>query len=317
MHIKFKLIILSLILILFLLGEKDASAQQQSIPRVLMVSRIDFVPEILDMVRKSLMRKASEPVSLAFQPLSKDLKLDFGEKSTHLLLEDGIPTDNIAEKFEKTSCCISLIWTLIAKKDFYEQLSSQKITLENFGKALVERKKSFPHVYPWFESLYSKSTFLNFYSVFGKHKKSNLTQEVPFWQHKGAIRILYRAMEQGLLNPLSVEADQLLATNVFLAGDSVCFTFWVPIEFLDEHSLVLDALGDVVLLPFPGISKSSSFPRITFHLWKRKNTNEIECHGDSSDPEGYIFSTRNFLQDFNWMEEHFSEAYDMLIMGDF
>jgi hypothetical protein len=295
-------------------------AQETGISRVVMVSTLDFVPEILEMVRKNFVRKIAKNASLVFHPFEKEFQQNIDARSSYLLLEEGMPSDQLSHDFVKTGNSFRLVWLLVARHQFLEEMNGENLTLEKFGQALLARKKKVSHVYPWFESLYSKNTLLNLFLLLGTAEKNRSLSDKPFWEQKGAIRILYRAMEEGLLNPLSVEADQLLSTNVFLAGDSICTTLWVPEEFLYDSTLARESLGDARLIPFPDQNGSLAVPRKTFWLWQKKSIEKSELFVNpelASCSYKVKYLDRKFSQDLDWMESEFSQAYDMLIMGDF
>ncbi len=289
-----------------------AIAQVSPEARTTLIAEIDFVPEILEMIRKSLSRRIARPVSLAFQP---DGRSEYSSRRPDfLLIEDGVATASLPLEFSPTPWHIDLVWVLVYRNG-NGNFSTVPPTLEEFGKFLLQLKAENPNVYPWFESLYSKETLLNFNKLFAEPRARSEYEKLPFWQQPGMVKMLYRAMEQGLLNPLSVEADQALATKVFLAGDTQCFTLWVPLEFLDNAWLVEEAFGRAKITAFPGDGEKR-FPRKILRLWKH---DEIMVNWNSATlvSSSPVLIDADYVVDRKWVKFEAEKAYDRLIMGDF
>lgn len=305
-------------LCIFLLGlaANSLSAQNRSTKeiRTTLIAGLDFVPEILEMIRQSLSRKITQPVSLAFLPVDKEFSESPRRRSEILLIENGIATAAIPLEYEPTPYFIDLVWVMLVRPQL-GKIDGAMDSLENFGKSLLKLKSQNPHVYPWFESLYSSNTLLSFHKLFSEPAAAKGYEKDPFWQQDGMVRMLYRAMEQGLLNPLSVEADQALATKVFLAGDSQCFTVWVPVEFLDRPELVKETFGEAEIFAFPG-KDAVRFPKMALRIWK---TDEVTFSWaqPAVASSTLTFVEGDFAGDQAWLKSSSGAIYDMLIMGDF
>ncbi|GAB4267037.1 MAG: hypothetical protein Kow0029_01250 [Candidatus Rifleibacteriota bacterium] len=286
--------------------------------RAIMISQIDFVPEVLELVRKSFSLNTSANITLIFQPFEANRSIQPDHNSSLLLIEEGIDTDNIDNDFEKLDLKMSLAWVMVARADFFAE-NLRKVTLKDFAESLSRLKKESPYTYPWFESLYSKNTLLNFSIVWGEEKRFGPIKSLPFWQQPGAVRSLYRAMEEGLLNPLSVESDQLLAAKVFMAGDSSCFSLWVPVGLLGNEKLISEVLGKkVCVFPLPTKDGNEIIPRLDFAMWKRKSAEDIEFNDlQGNVTASYSFKLRSHENSLSWMNKNYLKAYDQLIMGEF
>lgn len=281
-----------------------------------LIANIDFVPELLEMIRQSFCRQTGYQISLAFQPFEKKFPDTIVNKSKFLLIEEGAHTGNLPTEFIKTGFNLELAWVLVVKNELYNLLN-QHFSLQAFNEALLKIKARNPHSYPWFDSMYSKTTLLHFLKIFGEPQKPGNYEQTPFWQQPGAIRMLYRAMEEGLLNPLSVEADQMLATKVFLAGDSLCFSTLVPIEFLKDQNLVEEIYGQSKVIPFPDYGQQKVL-RIRLNLWKIDGL-DFSPPDPTTATESALFNfcDINYLAEQQWFKEGFSQNYDQLIMGEF
>lgn len=302
---------LLMLILLFFIG-RSSVAQVSPEVRTTLIAEIDFVPEILEMIRKSLSRKIARPVSLAFQPDGRSESIL--RRPDLLLIEDGVATASLPLEFSPTPWHIDLVWVLAYRPENIN-FSTASPSLEDFGRVLLQLKAANPNVYPWFESLYSKETLLNFSKLFVEAKTKSGYEKLPFWQQSGMVKMLYRAMEQGLLNPLSVEADQALATKVFLAGDAQCFSIWVPLELLDNSWLVGETFGDAKITAFPG-QGGKRFPGKVLRLWKH---DEIMLNWNFTAPasSSLVLIDADYAVDHKWLKFEAERVYDRLIMGDF
>lgn len=308
-----------LLLSIWLLALLIASAHAQTANEALraeLVSSIDFVPEILEMIRRHISSKLSRRISLIFHPVDRELQEVIEPRTSILLLEQGFSDSLIKEKYHDSGMHIRLAWVLVGKKEFFAEFKGKDYNLETFSNVLQHKKAQSPDTFPWFESLCSKNTLLNFSRIFPV-SQGKLTPR-PFYEQRGLIKILYRAMEEGLLNPLSVEADQLLATKVFVANDSFCFTCWVPLDYLLDEKLVHQAFGDAEVRPFPNQSGTAEIPVLNLQIWVR-NDIEQQIASDTLelDFSNLVVLNRDFVSDREWMQKQFPAIYDMLIMGEF
>ena len=289
--------------------------------RVEMISSIDFVAEVLEMVKFNLKTARSDNLILIFQPWVKNSSIKIDERTDFILLQDGISKSNVNKDFVKTSQKIELVWLLLVKVELFRRLKADEINLLSFADALETDYCKTNYKYPWFESLYSKSTLLNFIKVLGKPKSRGMNKKKSFARQDGAIKTLYRAIEDGVLNPLSLEASKQLALNVFRANDSACCTLWVPYDLLvSDSNSYNNIVRDFEVIAFPRLDGKCVIPKMSFSLWKRKtskaelkvkqiikNNKNLDCQ----------FIENDFKKNMKWFEEKFSQAYDRLIMGDF
>jgi hypothetical protein len=160
--------------------------------RVEMISTLDFVAEVLEMVKFNLIPPESKKLTLIFQPWIKNNSIKIDKRTNFLLLQEGLTIANLNSDFVKTSQKVDLVWVLLVKKDFYRHLKTKEINLLNFSHALESDFCKNNYKYPWFESLYSKNTLLNFINVLGKAKSKKISKKKSFARQDGAIKILYR-----------------------------------------------------------------------------------------------------------------------------
>jgi hypothetical protein len=289
--------------------------------RIEMISTLDFVAEVLEMVKLNLIPSQTRNLTLIFQPWVKNNPGNIDRRTDFILLQEGIQNDKIIEDFAATGQKIDLVWVLLVKKRLYEQLNGARLDLLSFSHALQSDFCKNNYKYPWFESLYSKNTLLNFIKVLGEAKKSGINKNKTFARQDGAIKILYRAIEDGILNPLSLEASQQLALNVFRANDSVCCTLWVPYDLLVADDQAYHSIaGDFKVLAFPRAEGKAVIPKISFSLWKRKNTRaalRIKVVEKTHKKSDWEFIEPDIFKDAQWIEAKFAQTYDRLIMGDF
>ncbi|MEW6712004.1 MAG: hypothetical protein AB1403_19430 [Candidatus Riflebacteria bacterium] len=280
-----------------------------------LIASIDFVPEVLEMVRRELSEQTGRGVSLIFQPAEPGSAEVPERKPQAILIEKGLIIPEKLQDYNKSPVKIELVWVMVFHSSIW-QLIGNELTPESFGKALLQHKEKHPFFFPWFESLFSKHSLLNFCQNFSNCSARGKYEKKPFWQQSGAIRLLYRAMEEGLLNPLSVEADQMLACKVFTAGDSVCFSMWVPIKWLSAPEQVKRFFGDARVGVFK-VNDRRLLPRLSLDLWLEKGFDLPLTASETIALEGYEVIEAGIEKKRDWFRQDFSKAYDQLIMGDF
>ncbi|MFZ5951797.1 MAG: hypothetical protein ACOYXC_13890 [Candidatus Rifleibacteriota bacterium] len=321
MQIILKTGIFSLLLAIIAVFSNFQTVMAQELPETelksTLIASIDFVPEVLEMVRRELSEQTRRGVSLIFQPAEPDFAVVPERKPQAILIEEGLITPENLQDYNKSPVKIELVWVMIFHSSILP-LIGDELTPESFGKALLQYKKKHPFFFPWFESLFSKHSLLNFCLNFSNCNTKEKYEKKPFWQQSGAIRLLYRAMEEGLLNPLSVEADQMLACKVFSAGDSVCFSMWVPIKWLNSPELVKRVFGDARIGVFK-LNEHRLLPRLSLELWLDKSSALSLVASETACPalEKYEIIEAGHEKKRAWFKKGFSEAYDSLIMGDF
>lgn len=297
--------------ILTLLTATQLSAQPQE--SISLLSRLDFAPSLLEMIRKDLEKKLDCPCSLVFQPVDSLTNVKQAELSTLLLVEAGIDPAALPSGSVKSEVEIELVWVLAVNSKVLELIKDQPLTLEKFARILIDLKKSNPERFPWFEPLVSKNTLRNFCLVLGemtpKNDAKNESGKEAFSQQHNAIAILYRAIETELLNPLSVEADLGLAMDVFAAGDAMFVSHWVTADCLVDHKNCL---------PFPDQTGSGKMPRMRLQLWRQQGKAlpaNIKVSSDIAtlSPQ---FIDLDFARETDWIEKNYAKNYDSLIMGD-
>ena len=211
-------------------------------------------------------------------------------------------------------------WTNFTESEV--SLEDGKIkNLADFEKLLEKTKQLKPSMFPWFEAIFSKNTVLNINSVLSQSSSiSSTSQETKyFWNCKKAVEILHKAMTKELLNPLSLESDELLAFDVFRSEDCIATSFWVPVNYLIDPKMAVSYLGKVVLMPFPTQNGQGIIPKVTFNIWQNIN-DKITPAISNLAPIGhdnFKFLECNYKKDLNWINQNYIEQYDQLVIGDF
>lgn len=290
--------------------------------KVSLVSRLEFAPELLDLIRNSLSQKLSAPCNLFFQPI-EDIALFSPDKNSNLILvESGIPGNLLPPGFYKGNDYLDLVWLLSVSSNAYTKIKGQSLSTREFIELLAELKTRNPHKFPWFEPLCSKVTMRNFCRLFPENfdaTSSRKSPVKPLWQENHAIAFLYRAIESDYLNPWSVEADAAMAASVFAAGDSDFATCWIPLEnFLQQQNRERKS-GKTWFIPFPGPEGEGLIPRIRLNLWQRQpmDTADRTINSQELPIASYSFIDLDYVEDMDWIKKNFSNKYDSLIMGDF
>lgn len=290
---------------------------------VTMISRLDFVPGMLEMVKLDLERAFQNKISLNFQPVLKTQQINLRKLPDLLLVENGFPERLLPAGFQlMPDSEVSLVWVLGLSAKAKELLKDKKISnLKEFGELLVKLKKKNPSTFPWFESLFSKNTLFNLNLVLGEENElaSNPLAKRCFWYYKDADKVLYEAMGDELLNPFSLESDELLAYNVFTSGDCAATSIWVPSDFFIRQEFAKKFLGDVMLLPFPSVDGKAIIPKVSFKIYKN---NASKFNGSVASMcieknEFYSFVDCKFQTALNWINNKYNERYDQLLVGDF
>ena len=290
---------------------------------VTMISRLDFAPGMLEMVKLDLERSLQTKVSLNFQPVLKTQQISLRKSQDLLLVENGFPEEMLPQNYELIPDSeVSLVWVLGLSDKAKELMNEEKIiNLKDFGKLLIKLKKQNPSTFPWFESLFSKNTLFNLNLVLGEDEKIALNPSVKqdFWLYKDAVKVLYEAMGDELLNPLSLESDELLAFNVFMSGDCAATSLWVPSEFLIKQEVASKFLGNVLLLPFPSVEGKAVVPKVSFHIYKYSESKfkGVVASICIEKNEFYSFVDCKFQKALSWINSKYAERYDQLLVGDY
>ena len=291
-----------------------ATGSAQNATEVTLLSRIDFAPNLLDMISFELQQQTGKQFSMIVQPVNASFTAN---QHGFLLVEQGIDQAKLPDKIEKTGCKVRLVWGLAVNKSIAHLFKNRKPDLETFGKVLLELKKNDPARFPWFEGLLSNNTLRNFCMLFGE-KAGRARPELPFWKQPCAPSLLYKAIEDELLNPFSVEADLSLAMEVFAAGDAMFVSQWVPECAFSETDAKLPMLKNGFVIPFPMPESSGKLPVIELHLMKPQATAFIAS--GTPDMVNHAITGEllplNFASESSWIEKHAAKNYDALIVGD-
>lgn len=290
---------------------------------MIMVSRLDFVPAMLEMVKLNLEENLKFPISLNFQPVLNNKPIFVRRKPDYLLVEKGFPDKSLPIGYRQVPDAeISLVWVLGLNSQAAKYLKNDGINnLKEFAQFLMRIKKAKPSIFPWFEAIFSKNTFYNLNVVLGEGNRNStrIFDNKQFWNYKGAVEILHQAMTEELLNPLSLEADELLAFDVFRAGDCMATSFWVPIEYIIDSNKAASYLGEVSLMPFPTIGGKGIVPQVTLNLWQKiDDTMKLNVANSClTKSKEFTLLESSFQETLDWTKDKFVERYDKLVVGDF
>lgn len=294
---------LMVLAVIFFLGIMPEVAGNEQTLRASLVSRLDFSPAILEVVRKELAARQEAVVSIAYQPI-ESLSAEPEFDANALLVESGFPTTLIPPDFNKTGICIHLGWGLFMSRRLADQIP-EHISIKDFLALLESAKTSLNLPYPWFEPLSDSSTAFNYLTIFNTGNATNSQQLAS------ATALLLQALERGLLNPFSLESDQTLALNVFAANDSAFTTSWVPLQAFFDDAMTADMPGNPILRPFPD---GQTIPYLSLELWRKDANAKKPCSSPTSDQFNLV--KLDFAKDIIWLERNFAEFYDRLIMGN-
>ncbi|KAF1080428.1 MAG: hypothetical protein GQF41_3252 [Candidatus Rifleibacterium amylolyticum] len=309
--------IFALLLLIQLIASPVAAAT-----RVFLCSRLEFTPALLDMLRRSFSRKLGINDTIILQPLDRSSNVDLDASGSLVLIEHGMDTSFLPEGYSRANNHIDLVWALVASMRIPGLPITQPVDGERFAALLRDLKQQSPERYPWFESLNSRVTLRNFDVLFSASARPDnnaapavaSAAEQAFWQQSDAIIYLYRAIEEHLLNPFSIEADLGLAMNVFEADDAMFVSQWIPAEFLDDERLCRENLGKVRLLPFPVFS-NQKYLRIRLCLYSQPTQN-LNTAEEVHEPDDR-FIDLDYVADMEWIEKKSADRYDALIIGGF
>jgi len=310
------------IFFLLLLLQQPASSPLFGATRVFLCSRLEFTPALLDMLRRSVARQLGINDTIILQPLESPGSVTPEASGSLVLIEHGMNTSFLPEGYMPANTHVDLAWALVASMRIPGLPIDRPLDGELFANLLQDLKKQSPERYPWFESLNSKVTLRNFNVLFaecanqGKNDAQAVASaaEKPFWQQSDAIVYLYRAIEEHLLNPFSIEADLGLAMNVFEADDAMFVSQWVPVEFLEDERLCRENLGKVRLLPFP-VFGNRRYLRIRLCLYSQTGHSAVFDEDLHAPDERFI--DLDYAADMEWIEKQSADSYDALIIGGF
>lgn len=310
-----------LLLLLFL--QQMMAVSLPAATRVFLCSRLEFTPALLDMLRRSFSRKLGIADTIILQPVENLANVAHDASGSLILIENGMEKAFLPEHYVAVDMHLDLVWAMVASLRMPGLSLDQSLNGEQFVALLRELKRQAPDRYPWFESLNSRVTLRNFDLLFaaaasqaGVGTKSAVdTDKAALWLQSDSIVYLYRAIEEHLLNPFSIEADLGMAMNVFEADDAWFVSQWVPADFLDDERLCRENLGKVRLLPLP-IFNNSRYPRLRLCLYSLPSA-ALKPAEDVCRPADENFIDLNYQIDMEWIEKKSADKYDALIMGGF
>lgn len=290
-------------------GKPDASVE------ILMVSRLALPARVLDFTRQIIGNILNKRVTMTISNVSSQSGMVRPLFEKLILLEDGMEESKITRGMIKTSIKLDFGWVLALNPRMLEKAACKvPVDLSSFLDVLKVLKARQPEKFPWFESLYSPNTLARFDYAFAGNSSSEQGSEKM-------LDFIHDALNAGIMNPLSIEADESLAFDVFEAGDTVFASMWLPIVSLAKGSELRSFLNDPLLTTFPTLSKMACLPVIRLHLWCMESDAEnfISCGSSSGSSAADVRQYEDVCdskQELEWMEKRFPELYDALVMGE-
>ncbi len=317
------------VLVFLLFGEGYSEESVQ----VIMPCRFNLVPWTLDSIRKILARDLEHPVSLIIRPITGPNPTEDFATDTFYLLEEGFSDGMRQAGLASSSWELDLYWVLACNKDYMPAVASAPPSdLNGFFALLRKVREKNPEMFPWFESLYSANTVLRLKRSFEADEgEESTTMAVPVGSgttrrfRRSPIRILHAALDAKFLNPLSIEADEGMAFDVFEARDTVFSTLWVTDEFFESPlstGIVSSLTREIGFFPFPCVKGSPRIPRTRFTLWAfgspARGPLPKRSAGRGASPEkGFGFEDLMGKDELRWQKKSFGSFYDRLVQGEF
>lgn len=301
-------------LLLFCLG---ADHEVSGTPgQVACLSRTNFPAWIFDSLRTRLQRDLKQTVNLLVLPASGPVSIEAIASSGYCLLEVGTSPGEVPGNWTLTPFSYSLLWVLAIREKENSQAEFQPPrNLEEFMAQCENWKKENPQKFPWFDSLFSPTTLLR------------IQRAVEGPASSGAvIPLLQKALQDKILNPLSMEADESLAYEVLDGEDCLFSSQWIPQDFLFDPPLLSKNPAGFRFAPFPG--KIREVPRITFRLYDLGNVKETKSGPSGPDlpePDGESvspwtdapFAECRFPEEARWIESEFTILYRTLVKAGY
>ncbi|MBF0544220.1 MAG: extracellular solute-binding protein [Candidatus Riflebacteria bacterium] len=280
----------------------------------------------LDMIRTTFEKTLQRKVSILLKDsLRNILSYDFATET--LILADDVNVSNISSR-QKISPAIEfpIIWVLVYRKETFSKLAtSTPQNLEGFINILRILRAKNSDFFPWFEGLFNKvslyciQTELSFPNS-GKNSKvvdNNLSankNEVDSFFHQ--------ILGENLLNPLSIEADENLAFEVFEAGDTAFTSMWIPEYAIDHPELLyLDCQTD--WMGFPGATNFLPIPQLKLKLFSIDSTTHLPSklgltinRPFQSSLASERFCPYSATNAQEWVRSEFSSLYKKIVMGE-
>ncbi|MBF0406617.1 MAG: hypothetical protein HQM10_04640 [Candidatus Riflebacteria bacterium] len=266
----------------------------------------------LDLIKNLFSNKFQKKVSIILRDNIRTVQsYSLSSESFVLADEENIPDFSVNRASLK---CIDfpLAWVLACRKDIlrkYLPEASLPGNLEEYLKLLRSVRSINPHFFPWFEGLFNKQTLFCVQMLTGKKQRSSVS-------------FFFSIFEQNLMNPLSIETDEVLAFDVLDAGDTIFSSLWLP-EAVLESKEVYFKKHEISWLPFPGVSSETIIPRVTlkfFSLNSEKSPLKPFEENNSNDFYSSLPSAvfRNYsLNDVQeWIENEHPALYRKIVMGD-
>lgn len=312
-----------MLLLLLLFLQQMLAVPLPAATRVFLCSRLEFTPALLDMLRRSFSRKLKIADTIILQPVENLADVARDASGSLILIENGMEKSFLPEGYVAVGMHLDLVWAMVASLRMPGLSLDKALNGEQFVMLLRELKRQAPDRYPWFESLNSRVTLRNFDLLFAAAnsqtgvgtKSASGADKDALWLQPDSIVYLYRAIEEHLLNPFSIEADLGLAMNVFEADDAWFVSQWVLADFLDNERLCRENLGKVRLLPLP-IFNNSRYPRLRLCLYSPVSAG-FQPVADECQMADDNFIALDYQVDMEWIEKKSADKYDALIMGGF
>ncbi len=288
---------------------------------VWVVSRAELNPWALEELQHELERRLGMPMSVTFRKISGDRNLDEIPSGTWLLTEVDDEDPLVLPGLMPLPLVVELRWMLGLWRTPLEEIGETSLPIPNLAAFLAAcrrlRSRS-PSTFPWFQGLYDPGMLCRLEEALGK---SLPRANVRLPGSGGLLATLNLAVEENLLNPLSLEADSALAFEVFEAGDCVMTGMWVLPSMLSAESALRRRLPDLVFQPFPRPTGEPQVPMLSLRLFAPEGVTVAPGSPVSAVGAGAASDARllpvQVRQDREWERRQYLKLYNRLIRGEY
>ena len=286
------------------------------------VTRAELGPWALEALQHRLEQQLGAGMSVTFRKVNGERSLDEIPSGTWILGEPESPEITGLTGFASTPLRQDLWWMLGVWRSQVERHAGVTLPLadlQTFIEVCRSSRGRVSDAFPWFQGLYDPGTLHRLEDVLGRGTPSTTASNVL--QKGGLLAILNLAVEENLLNPLSLEADSSLAFEVFEAGDCAFSGMWVLPSMVREDSALRRRLPDLHFQAFPGpageapvacISLRLFVPEAVIASWPTTLTAEALPSTRTVNLSPVMSQVEQ-----DWEKKQFPKLYNRLIRGDF
>jgi len=260
-------------------------------------------------------------MSVTFRKVSGDRNLDEIPSGTWLLTEVDDEDPVVLPGLMPLPLTVELRWMLSLWRTPLEQTGEISLPIADLPSFLATcrllRSRS-PSTFPWFQGLYDPGTLCRLEEALGK---SRLQTRGSGSGAGGLLAVLNLAVEENLLNPLSLEADSALAFEVFEAGDCVMTGMWVLPSMVAPTSTLRQRLPTLAFQPFPRPIGGAQVPSLSLRLFAPEALIP-QIASESFEVDQMSASATRIMRvqvrdDRDWEKQQYPQLYNRLIRGEY